>query len=225
MSASIGIPPAEMAKLRATLRKYSEVSKKTEAQIVNDKALDLAFKALQQTDKANKDQIAQEMGQIGVAVKFSKKSGRFRASKRILADDSFAARIINSRLFKKGKPLLFGKDLEKAAAKMTASRIKATSFIRSGWLGAANRLRATVGGRRQNAGDSQIRGDPKGDAKAARPALMPVAEIINFATKDSPKARAVAHRGLMKAIPIVIADMEKYIERKMQEATDKTLGK
>ena len=216
MSASLSIPPGEMANLRAKLRQYAELSKKAEAQIVNDKAADWAFKSIGQTEKANAQKIAYDLGQIGNQVSVSRKTGKLRKGKRLLKENSLAARIINARLKRKGGKLLFGKEMEKAVNKMIAARMRAVAFIKSGWLAAARRLKPTA------SSEAKIRGRPKGTARRAfSGSLMPAAFIINSSTKDSPKAAGIAQEGLRKAIPILIADMNQYIERKLKEAARK----
>lgn len=216
MSASLSIPASEMTKLRTQLRAYAQYSKKSEAEIVNDKAADWAFKAIGQTEKANAQKLAVELGQIGNKISVNKKTGAIRKGKRIFKDGSFAARILNARLAKKGEDLLFGEAMEKKVAKFIAARTRAVAFVKSGWLAAAKKIRPA------SSSEAKIRGKPKGTARRAPlNASIPTALIVNLATKDSPKAASVASEGLRKAIPIMIADMQTYIERKMKEAARK----
>jgi hypothetical protein len=218
-----------MAKLKSTLHEYARASKKDFQQIVNDKALDWVFKSLQQTDRANAQEIAVELGQTGTKLSKSRTTGQLKAGRKIFKDDSLAARIINARLKKKGEPLLFGREMEKAVRKMVNSRIRAISFIKSGWLAAVQKLKRFSSDPRiraqANDNATKIRGQPKGFAIAANQVLEPVATIVNTATKESPKAARVAEKGLSLGARIIEADMRTYIERKHQKTADKFSAK
>ena len=92
------------AAFRRELRQYARVNKRSFREIVNAKALDMAFHALKHTDSANPGAIEYKLGAVGNKVSKNRKTGALRKGKRILKDDSFAARIVNSRLKKAGKP-------------------------------------------------------------------------------------------------------------------------
>ena len=94
------------AAFRRELRQYARVNKRSFREIVNAKALDMAFQSLKLTDAANPGAIEYKLGAVGNKVSKNRKTGALRKGKRILKDDSFAARIVNSRLKKAGKPLI-----------------------------------------------------------------------------------------------------------------------
>lgn len=210
------------------LREYAAASKKDFQQIVNDKALDWAFKAQQQTERADAAQIATELGQESTKISLSK-SGQFKARKRIFKDNSFAARIINARRKRSGEALLFGKAMETAVRKLVNARIKARAFIASGFRASIQTLKRFSSDPRirTQASDSSVkqRGQPKGYAIHATQVLAPVATIVNTANKGEPRAAAVAEEGLRRGAAIVEADMAQYTERKMQETANKHSAK
>lgn len=212
----------------AQMRKYSEVSKKTHVEICNAKGLDLAFKALQETEAAVAAEIEYTMGQIGNELRLTKK-GKIRKGKaakgaRLLLEDSFASRIVNSQRKQRGEKPLHGQELVDASRKLIAFRVKGVGFLKSGWIGAIRKLAAVnkdkaIG--RTARQSAKVFGRPKGTATAAQYTLTPFAEIVNSATNDSPGAAAKITEGLIKASALVIADMKSYCERKLQEATNK----
>jgi hypothetical protein len=83
---------------------------------------------------------------------------------------------------------------------MISARLRAVSFIRSGWIYAVRTLGAKIGGAGSNQGATRMTGAPKGYAKPAARAVNSVvmAEIGNTALL-SEAARGVGQRGLAKA--------------------------
>jgi hypothetical protein len=130
----------DQAAFTRTLRRYAKVNKKTFREIVNKKALDLAFNAQRLTEAADPKAIEYKLGAIGNKVGRNRKTGGLRKGRRILKEDNFAARIVNSRRKKAGQPLIWGKELERAAQKLINARVRAVKFLRSGWLPAIKKL-------------------------------------------------------------------------------------
>ena len=208
----------DQAAFTRTLRRYAKVNKKTFREIVNKKALDLAFNAQRLTEAADPQAIEYKLGAIGNKVGRNRKTGALRKGRRILKEDNFAARIVNSRRKKAGQPLIWGKELERAAQKLINARVRAVKFLRSGWLPAIKKLSLAVDRRdrvRWPKGLVKGKAKPKGFGVAARSELKPAALVVNSATKNNAKAQSKIIKGLKAGLNATMADMVVYIERKM----------
>ena len=208
----------DQAAFTRTLRKYAKVNKQTFREIVNKKALDLAFNAQRLTEAADPKAIEYKLGAIGNKVGRNRKTGGLRKGRRILKEDNFAARIVNSRRKKAGQPLIWGKELERAAQKLINARVRAVKFLRSGWLPAIKKLSYSVDRRdrvRWPKGLVKGKAKPKGYGVAARSELKPAALVANSATKNNAKAQAKIIKGLKAGLNATMADMVIYIDRKM----------
>jgi|TARA_Y100000034_G_scaffold37265_1_gene45793 hypothetical protein len=206
------------AAFRRELRQYARVNKRSFREIVNAKALDMAFQSLKHTDSANPGAIEYKLGAVGNKVSKNRKTGALRKGKRILKDDSFAARIVNSRLKKAGKPLIWGKELEKAAQRLINMRVRAVRFLKSGWMPAIKKLSYKVDRRDRRPwpkGLSKGKAAPKGWATPAKEELRPEAWIANSATNSAPAAIRKVEAGLSRGMAAAVADMRVYIERKL----------
>jgi len=212
---SLTINSAEFSR---TLRRYAKVNKRSFREIVNKKALDLAFHALKATDAADPAQIEYKLGAIGNKVGRNRKTGALRKGKRILKEDSFAARIVNSRRRKAGKALVWGKELERQAQKLINQRVRAVRFLKAGWLPAIKSLSFKVDRRdrvRWPKGLTKGKAAPKGYAVAARSELKPSALVVNSATKNNRTAQKKIEAGLGLGMAAAMADMTTYINRKL----------
>ena len=206
------------AALSQQLRRYAKVNRRSFKDIVNAKALDMAFQALKHTDAANAGAIEYKLGAIGNKVSKSRKTGQLRKGKRILKDDSFAARIVNSRRKKAGHPLIWGKELEKAAQKLINMRVRAVGFLKSGWMPAIKKLSYVVDRKYKRPwpkGLSKGKARPKGWGRPAKGELKPEAWIANSATNNNLRAIRKIEAGLSRGMAASIADMAVYIERKL----------
>ena len=200
------------------LRRYAKVNRRSFKEIVNAKALDMAFQALKHTDAANASAIEYKLGAIGNKVSRSRKTGQLRKGKRILKESSFAARIVNSRRKKAGQPMLWGKELEKAAQKLINMRVRAVKFLKSGWLPAIKKLSYAVERRDRRPwpkGLSKGKAATKGWGRPAKAELNPEAWIANSATNNSQQAISKIKAGLSRGMAASVADMAVYIEKKL----------
>jgi len=200
------------------LRRYAKVNRRSFKEIVNAKALDMAYQALKHTDAANAGAIEYKLGAIGNKVSKSRKTGQLRKGKRILKADSFAARIVNSRRKKAGKALIWGKELEKAAQKLINMRVKAVRFLKSGWMPAIKKLSYAVERRDRRPwpkGLSKGKARPKGWGRPAKGELKPEAWVANSATNNSRLAISKIEAGLSRGMAASVADMAIYIEKKL----------
>ena len=215
-----GIP-----ELQRTLRQYAELNtKKTFPEIVNATVLDMAFRALAATVRANAQEIrnlslrswwpkyiAKRLAGEGVSVKLTKKQGG-------------------------GKRLIQGaftqKDAKLASKQIIAARLRSVSFIASGWLAAIRDLLPLVPGRDRppkSPRNARQSGQPKGYGKGALSAASIVSRIRAVAgnTAINPKrnprrAFIIAQRGAELAVQQTTADKQAYIDRKLKEAGQKT---
>lgn len=180
-------------------QEYAALNKRDQADLANAKLLQLAFKAQELTEKADSSKIAQ------VATKpwwpkFISKQMR--------------GRVVGNR---KGAYHRAAKQLSR---RFLASRKKGAGFLKSGYLPAIRRLLPIVKDRslsRPNAfGGAKQYGQDKGSVMPAKPGDFVYAEISNSA-KGITKKGAEA---MEQAKQFVMADMDKYIARKMQERID-----
>jgi len=200
------------------LRRYAKVNRRSFKDIVNAKALDMAYQALKHTDAANASAIEYKLGAIGNKVSKSRKTGQLRKGKRILKADSFAARIVNSRRKKAGQPMIWGKELEKAAQKLINMRVRAVKFLKSGWMPAIKKLSYSVERRDRRPwpkGLSKGKAATKGWGRPAKSELNPEAWVANSATNNSQQAISKIKAGLSMGMAAAVADMAIYIEKKL----------
>lgn len=182
-----------------------ERSERTYDRFINSRALHIAKKAIQDTEKADANRIAYELaGNVQTRLRVSRKTGQRKASRKYdVMEDSLAARIVNARLAKDGSArLVWGKELAKRARKLIAARLRAVAFIRSGWIYAIRTLAATVGGGAGAIGAARMSGQPKGYARPARRAINSnvTAEIGNTALLSEDARSKVAAKGLARAM-------------------------
>ncbi len=227
----------DLTEFNRTLKQYREESGKEMEQIVAEKAYQLAGGfgngALQLTEHASADKIAREMALTVTDVqKVSAKTGKVSTRRKldfgVGYKDTLAARIVNWRRKREGKPPLWGKYLTDAARKLTASRIRSVNFVRSGWLASIKRLAPLIKKSPRAGGVKSNR--PKGyalvDRRENHPAVTIVNTAMNTLSRGNPhhnpqQMKAVAEAGLAKAVQEVIRDMRVYIERKLQKVANK----
>lgn len=223
-----------LTQFNATLRRAVQESSRTAPDVINGHALGVASKAIELTEKANKDQIARILGQTGTQLNYTKRGDRLKKRSRgkaILEEDSFAARIVNARRREFAGPdyMLWGNALEEAARKLISSRMRSIAFIKSGWVWALRDLASVVRGRSKTNPDRQARasGARKGRAQPARSGSVVKAIIENtaliasggkFQSKGSHNPMPIAERGLNAALRSEEAQLEKHLRDKMTGA-------
>ncbi len=170
-----------------------------------------------------------ELGQVGTKVRRNRKTGRLVRGARVYGGEgTFAARIINSIRKDKGEPLLWGADMAKAVRKFIGARLRATGFIKSGWIWAIKDIARKVGVKDKRVNIKAPRVSAKsnriGKGIAARGRVpKPLALIENSALQDKPRgdAIAVAEKGLRIGMRITIADMRRHIQKRMSGSLKK----
>lgn len=206
----------DLREFSRTLDKYLTLTSKELSAAVNHQAGRLAFSAIQNTKKADRKEI-EKLGVVGYRIIKSRKTGTIRQGRPIYNEHGRARDIVAARYYKRGEKL--PDDIDKQAQNLIAARLRAISFVRSGWLAAIRAFKAFG-----NAGltpDARQRGRPKGKATRAREGFNPVATLTNSAL-PSKNAKQVCESGLQKAIRERIADMRVYIERKLKESARNT---
>ena len=108
----------------AALREYIKVSRRTLPEIVNKRAVNIAFKAIRYTPKARKSRINRDL----------------KAKSRTNPKAPLGAILVNYNRGQKGEKGLYGSKMVSAIEDMKLGRHKSAGFIKSGWLGAVNDL-------------------------------------------------------------------------------------
>lgn len=222
----------EVRGFNEVLKEIAKQSSREAVDVVNGRLLAVIIKALKFTEKANAQQIAADLGQVGNQFRYTR-TGRVKRGQMILREDSFAARIVNARRRDYAGPdyMLWGNALDEAARKLIASRMRSVAFIKSGWIWALRQLAPLVKfGRKSNPDkDARAIGQPKGSALPSRPNARGIftasaentALIAGGGKNQAPGPHnplPVAERGLRKAFEDEKFEMERHLKRKFMEA-------
>jgi hypothetical protein len=192
-----------------TLSEYRKLSKRSEPEIVNTKGFFIARRAVVETFKADKGSIRKA---------FDRKTAKI------------VGMLINARRGKRGEKGLYGDKMAEAVAMVKAARLRAISFVKSGWLpaiktlGALTKYRRGVARNEEGSGIGRVKqiGKPKGSAKPAVISFGIVRVIITNMALRSRKTTTnsgeeIATKGLQRAIDYETNSMKSYIEMKMRE--------
>ena len=193
MAAEVKIDDREF---QAALRDYMKVSRRTLAEIVNKRAVNIAFKSIRYTPKAKKSRINRDLKQ----------------KSRIAPKAPIAAILVNS----KRKPGLYGQDMVDAVEDLKVKRARTLGFIKSGWFGAIKNLQPHAKVRRR-APRVNIQGKPKGYGRPARAGLNPTAEIVN----QVPGANKIGSDALQRAMNEDAIDMKTFTAKRLQQDANK----
>lgn len=187
------------AQLRAALRDYLKVTKKTETEIVNKTLKDVAFRAASATPKTSAPRIRRDLSKPGLLAALAarwlrKKQGKFTEA-----------------------------DLAEAMRKISVARLRHKGAIRVGWFPAIIKLGGHIRGSRDTA-FSHLGSAGQGGAKKATISKM-TGEVWNaiFTRSGATGAKkwggqiGLAVRALDRAIAFVARDRLQYAERKLAE--------
>lgn len=179
---------------RQALLDYQKASGKEFPQVINDKAKDVAFRAIQFTPKARLNKL-----------KKWEPGGTSYAGKLLHARATMGTRLGKAKKGEGNKPL---------AQKLYASRLNSRGYIAAGWLKAAQDL----GGKSRS---RLVKLKPggrasKGGAKKATLNRL-YADIFNVADG----ADIVGKDALVRAVDFVAKDMQVYIDRKLSPIAKK----
>lgn len=143
----------DSALFQRTLDEYAKHSKRDMATLVNQKAYSILLKAAGMNRVADKGKIISELGQQSTAIRAQKvritKAGVKRGkmiTERIYSPALYA--IVRWKAAKSGRKIQ-ASEMEGAARKELARRVKSVSFMKSGWLAAISNIAASIGKQRK----------------------------------------------------------------------------
>lgn len=197
---------------------YLKLTSKTASEAINQRAYSINVTAAGATAKQKPAQISAIMAEV---VKGAKGKSAPRA-----------ALIVNARLGKQGAPGLYGSAMAAEVEILTKKRRQASAFLASGWLPAVAIYAAAIGkavGKAASRRLDKFNGGKIGGATIAKNSFTPKAEFWNEAgavdTHNAAGAQSMAEEGLMAGLTKATADINTYLARKMQEASDKFAGR
>lgn len=204
----------------STMKRYREFSSRTPEKIVNTKAFYIARRAVIETPKADKKDIAADLGRF---IKSGKKQGRLRLAKGRFHNAPLAALIVNARRGAKGLPGLFGTAMTEAIKVIIGARMRSIAFLKSGWIQSIKAFEPfadKIGAPRTDSSAKQV-GQAKG---LGRPAIgqgwNAKAVLANLAGENRNNKVALSKYGapaLQRAFDAEALSMRQYIEKKMAE--------
>lgn len=172
-------------------------------------------KLRQYSEHSKKDfaQICNDKG-LDLAIKAGMQTEKASADeiRATLNADSLAYKIV------KKKTGLSGSELKAAKEKFIAAKVRAINFTKSCWFKAGDKMKSFASGKsvpklKISSPHTKARIEP------AKAGLRPQSVVV--AQYEAPIAADVGLEGLQKAGPLAIADMDKYIERKLKERAAK----
>jgi len=218
MSAKLEIDTSQMTR---ALREYQDATKKDFAEVVNRAAVNVALRAAQFTKKADRGSIQALENQPWwprfIAKYFRDKGSTFNktvSGRKFGIDEK-----VKVRRFVKGSSYSKA-EARQLSRRIIGSRIRAITFIRSGWIPAI-RLLAPFAKVRLRVADAKQRGKDKGGATPAKAGINPTSFIMN----NAQGAGTVGDDALQKAVSFVASDMIAYARKKMSETARKHSAK
>jgi hypothetical protein len=212
----------ESAGLSQAILKCKEHTSKTSTDFINQVALNVAGRAMNETPKADKDKIQRQLGEVGrqiSPIKSGKNKGKFKRGKRIFAasnnklEGPRAALIINARRRKAGLPGLEGKAMERAIISMVGARKRSVGFEKSGWIPAVKTLAGNIQKPfvlAQMKGIS-VKGTNKGSANPAKSDLV-CSVLIENAAKEITR---IGENALQGGMDKEAQEMERHLAAKI----------
>lgn len=233
-----------LSQFNDTLARAAKESSRAAPLVINGHALAVASRAIELTDKANRQQIAHVLGQTGTQLNWTKKGtlrkGRRAKGQAVIKEGSLAARIVNARRREYAGPeyQLWGNALESAARVLIAARQRGAAFIKSGWIWALRDLSQVVRGGKRSVTDKDVKavGARKGKAVPARAnsgggmfkATIENTSLIQsggkFQSKGSHNPLPIAEKGLALALAAETKNMQEHLMKKEMTAAMKKAG-
>lgn len=199
MAISIQVDTKEF---NAALREYIKVSRRTLPEIVNKRAVNIAFKSIRWTRKARKSQINRDLKQKA----------------RIAPKAPIGAILVNYKAGQDGEKGFYGDKMKQQVERMKLARHSSAGYIKAGWLGAFRDLQphAKVF-RRPPRGLGSGNAAKKGFGRPAKRGINPTAEIVN----QVEGAVKIGAPGLQRAMNADAADMAQFAAKRMQQDANK----
>ena len=146
------------------LLKYIPTTKRDLPEIVNKRAINVAFKAIRFTPKANAAKIRRAL----------------RLKSRLNAP--LAALIVNKLQGKYGRKGYYGAAMKSEVEEFIKGKVRGIGYLKSGWLASAQQMARLAGMKVGRSRATKVYGKGEhGQAKHAKPGWTPSATIINLA--------------------------------------------
>ena len=221
----------DLTKFNQTMREYVRVSKRSLAEICNQKAKWIAIFALNLTPKTAQSRIEQELG-IVVKEQVTSKRGKVKTKRKAqLVQGKGGPRlalIINARRGKAGKPGLNRGKMNRAILAALGARKKSKGFLAIGWWAAIKKLTTVIRG---NAGGPRpdrsvkVRGKEKGRATIAKDFAFMCHSIIENSVRGGKRLKArvsmLINKYAQQAVNKEEQSMRAYIDKKLKADADK----
>ena len=188
----------DMADFNKKFKEYMKLTSRTLQDACNQKLFDICRFALKDTAKADSSHIRQQMDAM------SKKY-----PERTLAE---MIAIMRNR----GKEF----NLDEEARRVTSKAVGAAGYTRSGWIKPMVAIAPYIGKHSVTASGVSKHIGPGGANPAKAPHMNVVAEAWNDVTAKTGdgKLTQIKEAGLQSGINKAVADMDSYLEKKMQQA-------
>lgn len=210
----------DTSQFQSALSEYVKWSKRTLPEILNKKAKEIAFKAYQETPRADRGEVMRELDLRVARQVTNRKTGKVRNVYE-LDDRRRIAGIMYVRAKATGKPLKSYAEYKAGALKYAAGRLTAIGTLAAGWIGAIRKLSAAS---KSGVGDVQWkRHKGVGTATPAVNGWNPVAEFAYNLTERKKEGIQIDPRcqtALQAAFDFEAGSMMDYVARKMQEKAD-----
>jgi len=187
----------DTSEFQRALLKYIPTTKRDLPEIVNKRAINVAFKAIRFTPKAKPGKVRRQL----------KKKAKNNAP--------VAALLLNKIQGFYGNKGFYGAKMREEVEEFIAGKVRSIGYMKSGWLAAAKKLARMAGQRAGRSRAAKVYGDgDHGDAKAARGGWTPTALIINRAVGIA----EVGQMALQRALNAEAKEILKHVARKMKKS-------
>tara|TARA_R100001463_G_scaffold36092_4_gene78170 strand:- start:6939 stop:7544 length:606 start_codon:yes stop_codon:yes gene_type:complete len=187
----------DTSEFQRALLKYIPTTKRDLPEIVNKRAINVAFKAIRFTPKA--------------------KPGKIRRALKLRArlNAPLAALIVNKLQGKYGNKGYYGAEMKSEVEEFIKGKVRGIGYLKSGWLASAQQLARLAGMRVGRSRATKLYGDgDHGKAIKANPGWTPTATIINLAEGIA----KVGQMPLQRALNAEAKEILKHVERKMKKS-------
>ena len=185
----------DTSEFQKALLKYIPTTKRDLPEIVNKRAINVAFKAIRFTPKANAAKIRRAM----------------RLKTRLNAP--LASLILNKLQGKYGRKGYYGDKMRAEVEEFIKSRVRGIGYLKSGWLASAQQMARLAGMKVGRSRATKVYGKGEhGQARHAKPGWTPSATIINLAEGIAD----VGKPALQKAINAEAREIMRHVERKLR---------
>ncbi len=224
----------ERAEFNAAIAGAIKFSSRSFTEVVNGQMLSVAIKAMRHTRKVPATIIRSQLGQTalpsnfdrksftagGQAVSFTRKSVQ---GKNRFTGKSVAWAIVQARHKKTYGHIMPDKHAKRMADKLIKARVKASGFVKSGWVPIIRTMFRVVKGsdRRSSSGtlrEGRLKGRPKGSVIPARTARgLAEAVFEHSANNNERRALDAATVGLRKGMSEAAQDMVRHVAEKFRK--------